>query len=173
MAWRFGFDPSPERTARRSPKPSAACLRSLVTALIQQLTATDDRHHLAWAALPLTGGDPPGYGAASIWREDGDPASAEFSVTVADEFQDRGVGTLLLAILWIEGRKRGVETFLAHVLESNLAARAWFESLGASATRHQRHWTFRLRLDASLLDSSSASEKLRRRLEELQPGLPL
>jgi GNAT superfamily N-acetyltransferase len=44
---------------------------------------------------------------------------AEFAITVADEYQNRGAGTLLLQRLVDIARARGVREFLAYVLEEN------------------------------------------------------
>ena len=111
--------------------------------------------------MPLLGDDPPGYGAASFWRSPTEGATAEFSITVADAWQDQGVGTLLLATLWRHALSIGIRQFIGHVLPSNLPMRSWMESLGASAIHDERQWTYHLQLDTDLLNESSASTRLR------------
>jgi len=47
------------------------------------------------------------------------PGSAEFAITVADEYQNRGAGFLLLQQLLRIARASGVRELIAHVLEDN------------------------------------------------------
>jgi hypothetical protein len=60
------------------------------------------------------------------------PQSAEVAVTVVDECQRLGLGTLLLGTLGAAALEREVETFTANVLWSNTNVRRWLLGLGAS-----------------------------------------
>jgi len=55
---------------------------------------------------------------------DQDPMRAEVAATVADEFQGRGVGRLLLTRLVEAARERGVSTFHCELAEGNAPALA-------------------------------------------------
>jgi hypothetical protein len=59
-----------------------------------------------------------------------DPIVAEAAVAVIDEFQNRGLGRLLLVRLVAAARERGVERFRATTLAENPAARALIADLG-------------------------------------------
>lgn len=101
-------------------------------ALLDRLTSADGVDHVVWAALDPDRPQDPGLGAASCWRSPTDPAEAEFSVTVADEHQGRGIGTLLLATLWILARRIGIERFRLISLSENFPVIHWMETIGAS-----------------------------------------
>lgn len=102
--------------------------------LLDRLTSADGVDHVVWAALDPDKPDDPGLGAASFWRSKTDRTEAEFSVTVADEHQGRGIGTLLLATLWRLARRTGIEHFSLIALSDNVPVIHWMESLGAAIT---------------------------------------
>ena len=62
------------------------------------------------------------------------PQTAEVAVTVADAWQGRGIGTLLLRRLAARARKAGVVNFLGVCLAHNERMRELFEELGPGAT---------------------------------------
>jgi GNAT superfamily N-acetyltransferase len=59
-----------------------------------------------------------------------DPCSAEVAFVVADEFQDRGLGTMLLERLTQTARRVGIGEFKASVLVENSAMLAVFHGAG-------------------------------------------
>ncbi len=64
-----------------------------------------------------------------------DPCSAEVAFVVADEFQDRGLGTLLLERLTQTARRVGIGEFKASVLVENSAMLAVFHGAGFPMTQ--------------------------------------
>lgn len=139
--------------------------------LIEQICSPDHKDHVGWAVLHETRQDIPCVAGASMWRLKEDPAAAEVSFTVADEFHGRGLATLLLAVLWLHALSLGVRRFIGHVLRENLPMRAWWSALGAAELveeEFQRHRVLTLILDESLLDNSSAACHLRARLEQVR-----
>ena len=139
--------------------------------LIEQICSPDQKDHVGWAVLHETRADIPCLAGASLWRFKDDPEAAEVSFTVADEFHGRGVGTLLLAVLWEHALSLGIRRMVGHVLRENLAMRSWWSALGATEmveVETQRHRTLTLMLDESLLDNSAASARLRVRLEQVR-----
>jgi len=70
-------------------------------------------------------------GAARYIREQGTPAEAEVAVTVADAFQRRGLGRLLVETLVGVGAERGIERFGFEILPVNRPALALARRLGA------------------------------------------
>lgn len=71
--------------------------------LAQQLTAVDGRDRVAFGAFCYAGAAPRLVGVSRYVRED-DPQSCELAVTVADDWQDRGLGGLLLRYLIAHAR---------------------------------------------------------------------
>ncbi|MEI7717309.1 MAG: GNAT family N-acetyltransferase [Mycobacterium sp.] len=78
--------------------------------------------HFVWVAV--AGPDGPVVADARFIRDRDDPASAEVALTVADAYQGRGIGTLLLDALAVAARVDGVGRFHARVLAENPGARA-------------------------------------------------
>lgn len=142
--------------------------------LIEQICSPDQKDHAGWAVLHETRADIPCVAGASLWRMKEEPQAGEVSFTVADEFQGRGLGTLLLAVLWEHALSLGITRVVGHVLRENLAMRAWWSALGATETvevESQRHRVLTLMLDEALLDKSSAARRLSARLEEVRAHL--
>lgn len=106
-------------------------LQKLDDRLLDRLANTDGKDHVAWVALPVDEPANPGLGAASIWRDPSDQHRAEFSVTVADSHQARGIGTLLMAKLWSHGRALGIRELYGYALSENSAVINWLTDLGA------------------------------------------
>jgi len=102
--------------------------------MLDRLLDLNPATHQAWAVL-----DPsrpfPGTGVASWWRSPQNPDEAEFSATVLDGDHGRGIGTLLLAMLWLTAFKQGVRQFVAYSLTENHQASTWMLDCGA-----QSHW---------------------------------
>jgi GNAT superfamily N-acetyltransferase len=61
-------------------------------------------------------GDPLPAGIARLVR---DGATAEIAVTVADDYQGRGIGTTLLGALAADARAAGITRFVATVCSDN------------------------------------------------------
>ncbi len=66
---------------------------------LEYLTNVDYQNHFALAALLLGGPAPKGIAVGRYLRDQTDPTTAEVAVTVMDEHQRRGVGTLLTRAL--------------------------------------------------------------------------
>jgi GNAT superfamily N-acetyltransferase len=78
---------------------------------LEQLARIDANHH---AVVAVAGGEP--IGIARLVR-DGDTAEVAFAV--ADEWQGRGVGTVLVDRLAADARAAGIRRFVGTVSESN------------------------------------------------------
>ena len=57
---------------------------------------------------------------------------AEVAFTVIDAHQNKGLGTILLAVLYVMAQPRGVQVLRAIVLTENTRVIKWFRSLGAT-----------------------------------------
>ena len=140
-------------------------------AMLDRLVDQDPANHLTWVVL-----DParkfPGVGGASWWRNAADSTEAEISLMVLDEDQRRGIGTLLLAVVWISAFRAGVERLVAYCLADNRRAANWMRDCGASGEwdGYKLVFTWDLtNLDA--LQDTPASADLATWLADLSPRL--
>jgi len=134
--------------------------------VIDYLTDIDQDHHVAVGvfdpARPSDVGSEEGLGVA-VGRyivDADDPTRAEMAIAVIDEYQGRGVGTLLLDALVVIARDRGIEAFTAHVLSDNEGMTAMLRNVGARPlpTTNARELTFEIDLpDAAAPLKSSTS----------------
>ncbi len=145
--------------------------RRLGDSMLTRLVEADQWDHVVWAAMDPARPVEPGFGGASYWRSKEDPALAEMSFTVADEAQRRGVGTLLLAVLWLLAERRGIDRFIGYTLLENHGARRWFTGLGAQVRAVGPQTVVRLALDRSRLAPGRSSARLEQWLEQLPPLL--
>jgi RimJ/RimL family protein N-acetyltransferase len=145
--------------------------RELNPPFVEELCSPDQRDHVGWAAFDPLREDVPGVGGASFWRLKDDPVAAEVSFTVADEYQGRGVGTLLLGVLWEHALSLGITRFVGHVLNENLTMRAWWDALGATAIEYERQWVMTLLLEEDLLQDSHPGQRLRERLAQVRAAM--
>jgi GNAT superfamily N-acetyltransferase len=104
---------SPESRYRRflSPMPE------LSEGMVRYLTEIDHHGHEAMIALDEHTGE--GIGVARYVRDPQRPEVAEVAVTVIDDWQGRGLGTLLLEVISARAREEGITTFTALMLAAN------------------------------------------------------
>ncbi len=122
-----GFDRlSPRARYLRFMAPS----ERLSPGQLAYLSEIDHRDHVAWGALD--GEEAAGVGR---WvRYPANPVAADVALTVLDDHQRRGIGRLLLEVLAVSARARGVGVFHFDVLAENQAMNGLLESLGSART---------------------------------------
>lgn len=103
--------------------------RGLSDAELRYLTELDYRRHVGWGALATDLPDAPGVGVARFVR-DPDGVTADLAITVVDEWQHVGLGTLLLQTLLVSAAEYGLERLVGRVLPENAAARRLFDRAG-------------------------------------------
>lgn len=138
-------------------------------AMLDRLVEQNPRTHMTWTVL-----DPvrefPGVGGASWWRNPAMPAEAEISAMVLDADQSRGIGTLLLAIMWLTAFRAGVDELVAYTLLDNRRAANWMRDCGGSGEWDGYKLVFRWRLDDfDSLPETLAAADLAEWLAELAP----
>jgi GNAT superfamily N-acetyltransferase len=105
---------------------------TLSNAELKYLTEVDGHNHEALGAIdPATGH---GVAVARFVRDPDDPSRAEVAVTVADEWQHRGLGTVMLDRLADRAREEGVVHFTALVAGDNSAMQPFLQGLGGTVT---------------------------------------
>ncbi|BBY45963.1 GNAT family N-acetyltransferase [Mycolicibacterium celeriflavum] len=101
--------------------------------LMRFLFEVDYDHHFVW--VMTDGPDGPVVADARFVRDEKDLAVAEVAFTVADAYQNKGVGTFLMGALAIVADYHGVQRFTARVLSDNFPMR---RILARSGARWQR-----------------------------------
>jgi GNAT superfamily N-acetyltransferase len=118
---------SPSSRYRRFLAP----IEELTPEMLRTFTEVDYTDHFAYVALLADDPEEPGIGVARYVRTPEDPQAAEAAVTVIDEYQGRGLGTLLLEALGAVALEHGVRRFSGLALADNAAIREVLEALGA------------------------------------------
>jgi protein lysine acetyltransferase len=101
--------------------------RAPTPALMHYLAEVDYVDHFVWVVTD--GSDP--VADARFVRDPNDPTVAEIAFTVADAYQGRGLGSLLIGALSIAAKVDGVERFSARMLSENTPMRAIMDRYGA------------------------------------------
>ena len=96
-------------------------------ALARYLTEVDYVDHFAWVAVD---GADVLVGGVTYVRSASDAALADISLMIKDEFQGRGLGTLLLGAVAVAALRNGIARFSADVLAENAPMRAIFAHAG-------------------------------------------
>ena len=115
---------SPASVQRRflAPKPS------FTRSELRYLTEVDGHDHVALVALDPA--DPDRLIGVARWiRLQDDPDAAEVAIVVGDDWQGRGVGTLLAEAVADEARLQGIRRFTATMQSDNLPAHRLMERL--------------------------------------------
>jgi GNAT superfamily N-acetyltransferase len=98
---------------------------------LQYLTEVDGHRHEAIGAIdPHTGR---GVAVGRFVRDPADPSRAEVAITVADEWQHRGLGKLMLERLADRARENGIRSFTALVATDNTNMHKLLERIEAPA----------------------------------------
>ena len=134
---------SPEGRYQRFWTPTGELLGA---AMLDRLIEQNVQSHVTWVVLDAAR-EFPGMGGASWWRNPAYPAEAEISAMVLDADQCRGIGTLLLAVMWLTALRAGVEQLVAYTLQDNRRAAKWMQDCGASGSWDGYKLVFRWNLN--------------------------
>jgi GNAT superfamily N-acetyltransferase len=103
---------------------------------LRYLTEIDGVDHVAYVALRA---DAPRelMAVARLVRDAQDPRRAEIAVTVCDQWQRRGLGTLLGEQLAMAARDRGIRWLTATMAADNVGAHRLFDHVSTMLTHHR------------------------------------
>jgi GNAT superfamily N-acetyltransferase len=141
---------------------------------LEFLTEVDQDMHGAWGALDPTAPEFPGFGVARYVRLEDEPATAEVAVAVIDDMHRQGLGSLLLALLYVIAGRSGVQVFRGTIVPANRFLIEWARGLGASV----RYADGVYRVDVPVLlettrfPESMEGEKFREIVEQVRALLP-
>ena len=107
--------------------------KALSPAELSYFTDLDHHDHEALGALDT--GDGRGVGIARFVRNADDPHAADIAVTIVDDWQRRGLGRELLALLADRARQEGIRRFTAMVAADNVAVAGLLSNACASLVR--------------------------------------
>jgi RimJ/RimL family protein N-acetyltransferase len=110
--------------------------KHLTSTELQYFTDVDHVDHEALVATALDTGEI--LAIARYVRLPSDSQAAEVAVTVADEWQGRGLGTVLLSRLADRAREQGIRRFEAQALSENRRVIGLLAKLGALTVRPHR-----------------------------------
>ena len=108
-------------------------IQELTADELTHLTSMDYRTHMAWGAVAIDEPGEPGVGVARYVRDRNDATAAETAVTVVDDYQGIGLGTVLMETLLITALHNGIERLGARILPENRAARKLLHRLGGTS----------------------------------------
>ena len=146
---------SPESRYTRFLAP----MPELSEAMVRYLVVVDHHDHEAIVALDETG---EGIGVVRYFRITGRRDAAEFAVTVIDDWQRRGLGTLLLEVISARAREEGITTLTALILASNQEMMELLNSLGPVRIVDRDPGTVEIEMPIPAVGLSPALSKLLR-----------
>ncbi|UCE08086.1 MAG: GNAT family N-acetyltransferase [bacterium] len=117
-----------------------APMRNLSDGQLKYLTEIDNKSHLALCVYDISGDHMIGIGVARYIRIDDEPETAEFALTIIDEYQNRGLGTKLLNLLIQTARENGICKLIGYVLNEN-----------SSMLRILKHFDAQIRKEDSMI----------------------
>ncbi len=83
------------------------------------LTDVDQINHVAWGVFDLTSDQSFGIGIGRYIHSD-ESGTAELAITILDAYQKRGLGTLLLALLYLIAQNNGLKKFCMYLHAENI-----------------------------------------------------
>jgi GNAT superfamily N-acetyltransferase len=143
----------------------------LTESMARYLTEVDHRDHEAIAALDEETGE--GVGVARYVRSAERPDTAEVAVTVIDDWQGRGLGTMLLEVAGARAREEGITTFTALMLAANQEMMDVFERLGPVRVVDREAGTVEVEMPIQKVGLSPALRKLLRVAARQDVAAPL
>jgi CRP-like cAMP-binding protein len=104
-------------------------------ALMNYLFQVDYVAHFVWVVVD--GADGPVVADARFVRDATDPSVAEIAFIVADDYQGRGIGSILMDALIVAAHIGGVRRFTARLLSDNVGMRAILDRYGPQWERDE------------------------------------
>jgi nicotinate phosphoribosyltransferase len=141
---------STESRVRRFFNPPA----SLSESMLHYLTTIDYTNHMALGAWDVGAPDHPGVAIARYIRLIDEPECAEAAVTVIDEYQHRGIATVLLEALALIAVQNGINRFCGYVQWENDEVLRLVRGLGGTV-RHSSTGVARLDVPLEIAEPHS------------------
>ena len=101
------------------------------------------------------------------------PTAAEVAFAIADDYQQRGIGTQLLQLLTVYARSEGMDQFRAFVLPENMQMMRVFRSSGFEMHRTLEEGVYNVDFPVELTSSAFEAEQEREKLAVAKSLLPI
>jgi nicotinate phosphoribosyltransferase len=134
--------------------------------MLRYLTQIDYSNHVALGAFAIDEPGEPGVAIARYVRLADDPTCAEAAVTVLDEYQRRGIATVLLETLALIALQNGVVRFCGFVKWENDDVLELARSVGASV-QHSSNGVARVDVPLAAVEKRMAESQLKMALRML------
>ncbi|MBI4659074.1 MAG: N-acetyltransferase [Verrucomicrobia bacterium] len=136
---------------------------------LRYFTEVDQHNHVAWIAVNPILPEQPGQGIGRFVRRNDQPTVAEFALTVIDAAQSKGLGTAILAILYLLAWEGGVCCLHGIVLPENRVVTTWLARLGAKTWFAAGVYEVELPVsrDISCLPNNPSAERFRSWVERM------
>lgn len=158
-----GFEQlSPESRVRRFFIPPSRLSESM----LRYLTEIDYTNHVALGAFAVDDAGEPGVAIARYVRLSDDPTCAEAAVTVIDDYQRRGIATVLLEALALIALRNGISRFCGYVQWENTEILDLARRVGATVQASSQA-VARLELPLADVDEQIAETAIRSALRIL------
>jgi GNAT superfamily N-acetyltransferase len=128
-------------------------INRLSDAQLTYLTEVDGVNHVVLVALVNDGHQSTGIGIGRYIRNKQDPGVAEFAITVSDQYQGRGVGSLLLDSMIVHACENNVLILRGYVLSENRPMIQMLKRRGAQCVEEEMR-TFRCDLETGKRDDT-------------------
>ena len=140
---------------------------------LRYFSEVDQSNHVAWIALDSSDPKHPGLGVARFARIEEEPKMAEMGFVVIDACQRKGLGTILLAVLYLMAEARAVQVLRAIVLSENTRVSNWLRSLGAKGYCERGEYRLDLTVhhDRALLPRTQSGENFKRAIKAVQTAV--
>jgi GNAT superfamily N-acetyltransferase len=106
-------------------------LHHLGSDLLVKLTDLDYQNRFAWIAFVREGDHEVPAAVVRYFAQMDDPGAVELAITIVDDFQGKGLGSLLVQLVARTAKANGFERLSGQVLAENAAMRALLRGLGA------------------------------------------
>ena len=93
---------------------------SLSDKYLKYLTEIDNRNHVAMIAFAIEKPLKRAIGVARYIKLIDNPVSAEYAITVADSYQNKGLGTIFFNLLVEHAKKNNISNLTGYILSENL-----------------------------------------------------
>ncbi len=146
-----------------------AGLNEISPAQVRYFTRVDQKNHVAWGVLEMGKYPWPGLGIGRFARLAERPEAAEWAIAIVDDYQCRGLGSALLAILLLEAEDRNIQSLTAMVLPENRFVLDWMTRLDAGIEEYPDAFEITVAVDRNHLMTTETGRRLVGLMQALQP----
>lgn len=134
---------------------------------LQYLTELDGWNHYAIGIEEMRTNPHRGVAIIRLVRSGDNPVEAEIAITIIDEYQKKGLGTLLMDLIYLAALERNIHRLSFTFLPQNEGIVHLINKSGAKYTREHTHYYVQLYLDLKSVDP----EKIKSRLQKTLPAI--